>query len=151
MNFFEAIISNQIFAIAFIAWFIAQLIKVIWSLIKDKKFDMSRFVGSGGFPSSHTSFVMGMSTAVGLKLGFDSAYYAIALTMSLVVMYDASGVRRAVGKQAEIINTIIEDLYAQKPIADDKLKELVGHTPFEVLAGALLGILIANFMVVFFY
>ncbi len=144
MSFFIGIINNEIFIIAFIAWFIAQLLKVVLTLIKDRKMDFSRMIGSGGFPSSHTAFMMGMSTAVGLKLGFASAHYAIAFTMSLVVMYDASGVRRAVGKQAEIINTIIEDLYANKQIAEDKLKELIGHTPVEVLAGALLGIVVAN-------
>ncbi len=144
MSFFSGIINNDIFIVAFVAWFIAQLIKVILTFIKDRKLDASRLIGSGGFPSSHTSFVMGMSTAVGLKLGFDSLFYAISLTMSLVVMYDASGVRRAVGKQAEILNAIIEDLYAHKQIGDDKLKELIGHTPFEVLAGALLGIIVAN-------
>ncbi len=144
MSFFSGIIKNEIFIVAFIAWFIAQLIKVILTLIIDKKLDISRLIGSGGFPSSHTAFVMGMSTAIGLKLGFDSVLYAISFAMSLVVMYDASGVRRAVGKQAETLNTIIEDLYAHKQIADDKLKELIGHTPFEVLAGALLGVIIAN-------
>ncbi len=144
MSFFVSVFKNEIFFIAFISWFIAQMIKVVLTIIKDKKLDFSRLIGSGGFPSSHTSFVMGMSTAVGLKLGFDSVYYAIAFTMSLVVMYDASGVRRAVGKQAEILNAIIEDLYAHKQVADDKLKELIGHTPFEVLAGAILGVVIAN-------
>ncbi len=144
MSFFEAVFNNEIFFIAFVSWFIAQIIKVALTVIKDKKLDFSRLIGSGGFPSSHTSFVMGMSTAVGLKLGFDSVYYAIAFTMSLVVMYDASGVRRAVGRQAEIINTMIEDLYEHKQITDDKLKELIGHTPFEVLAGAILGVIVAN-------
>ncbi len=146
MNFFEAIFKNEIFSIAFISWFIAQVTKVFLTVIKDKKLDFKRLIGSGGFPSSHTSFVMGMSTAVGLKMGFNSVYYAIAFTMSLVVMYDASGVRRSVGKQAEILNAIMEDLYAHKQIGDDKLKELVGHTPFEVLAGAILGVIVANLM-----
>ncbi len=104
-------------------------------------------IGSGGMPSSHSSFVMGMSTAVGLAKGWDSSSYAIALVLSLIVMYDASGVRRSVGKQAIILNNIIEDLYHHKPIAQDKLKELVGHTPVEVFAGALLGIVVANFIV----
>ncbi len=144
MNFLAAIFENEIFFIAFISWLIAQVLKVTITVIKDRKLDFSRLIGSGGFPSSHTSFMMGMSTAVGLKMGFNSVYYAIAFTMSLVVMYDASGVRRAVGKQAEILNTMIEDLYAHKQITDDKLKELIGHTPFEVLSGAILGVIVAN-------
>ncbi len=146
MSFITGIYHNEIFFIAFISWLIAQITKVVLTLISDRKLDFKRLIGSGGFPSSHTSFVMGMSTAVGLKLGFDTVYYAISLALSLVVMYDASGVRRSVGKQAEILNAMMEDLYAHKQIGDDKLKELIGHTPFEVLAGALLGILVANFI-----
>ncbi len=146
MRFFTEIIQNEIFLVAFISWFIAQLMKVVLVLLFEKRLDFSRIIGSGGFPSSHTSFAMGLATAVGLKYGFYSTLYAISLAFSLIVMYDASGVRRAVGKQAEILNTIVEDFYAHKKITDDKLKELVGHTPFEVLAGAILGIVIANIM-----
>jgi hypothetical protein len=89
---------------------------------------------------------MGLSTAIGLYVGWDTPLYAIALVTSLVVMYDASGVRRAVGIQAAILNQIIEDAYQHKPFSQDKLKELVGHTPYEVFAGAILGIVVANVM-----
>ncbi len=147
MNFFEGIVSNGTFGAAFIAWFIAQVLKVILTFISEGRLNIYRMIGSGGMPSSHSSFVMGMSTAVGLIEGWDSSAYAIALVISLIVMYDASGVRRSVGKQAIILNNIIDDLYHHKPIAQDKLKELVGHTPVEVFAGAILGIVVANVVV----
>lgn len=146
LNSFDAIFDNDILVIAFVSWFIAQLIKVILTALKDKRLVLSRIAGAGGFPSSHSSFVMGLSTAIGLQHGFDSTYYAIGLAFSLVVMYDASGVRRAVGKQATIINAMIDDMYAHKPIEQERMKELVGHTPFEVIAGAILGTVLANLM-----
>ena len=132
---------------AFVSWFIAQALKVILTLIVDRKLNLSRMIGSGGMPSSHSSLVMGLSTAVGLHLGWDSPLYAVALVTSLVVMYDASGVRRSVGIQAAILNQIIEDAYQHKPFSQDKLKELIGHTPYEVFAGAILGIVVANVMI----
>lgn len=147
MNFFEGIINNSVFGAAFIAWFIAQVLKVILTFISEGRINIYRMIGSGGMPSSHSSFVMGMSTAVGLTQGWDSAMYAVAFVISLIVMYDASGVRRSVGKQAIILNNIIDDLYHHKPVAHDKLKELVGHTPVEVFAGAILGIVVANVIV----
>lgn len=147
MNFWKGIMSNEIIIITFIAWFVAQLLKVIFVLIQEKKFDLTRFVGSGGMPSSHTSTVMGLSTAIGLKAGWDSSEYAIALTFALIVMYDASGVRRSVGKQAKILNQILEDFKHNKLKPEKQLKELVGHTPKQVLAGAILGIAIANIFI----
>lgn len=146
MNYFDGIVNNKVFAAAFIAWLIAQVLKVILTFIVEGRLNIYRMIGSGGMPSSHSSFVMGMSTAVGLISGWDSPVYAVGLVISLIVMYDASGVRRSVGKQAIILNNIIEDLYHHKPVAQDKLKELVGHTPIEVFAGALLGIVVANFI-----
>nr|WP_129597810.1 divergent PAP2 family protein [Anaerophilus nitritogenes] len=133
--------------VTLLSWFIAQLLKVIISLVKDKKVNLYRFVGSGGMPSSHSALVMGLSTAVGLKKGWDSLEYAISIAFALIIMYDASGVRRAVGKQAIILNKIIEDKQNHKPIGEKRLKELIGHTPIEVIAGAILGIFIANLVI----
>ncbi|SCZ82036.1 divergent PAP2 family protein [Acidaminobacter hydrogenoformans] len=147
MSFFPGIASNRMFQVAFVSWFIAQVLKVILTLITDRKLNLYRMIGSGGMPSSHSSLVMGLSTAIGLYLGWDSPLYAVALVTSLVVMYDASGVRRAVGIQAAILNQIIEDAYQHKPFSQDKLKELIGHTPYEVFAGAILGIVVANVMI----
>ncbi|MCK8058882.1 MULTISPECIES: divergent PAP2 family protein [unclassified Fusibacter] len=147
MTYFNDLFSNDVFAVAFWGWLIAQVLKVILTLIIDRRFNLYRLIGSGGMPSSHSSMVMGLSTAVGLKMGFDSVLYGVSFVIALIVMYDASGVRRAVGKQAIILNTIIDDLYEHKPIEHDRLKELVGHTPFEVFGGAILGIVLANIMI----
>ncbi len=146
-HFWSGILENQVFWVSILSWFIAQLLKVILTLISERKLNLYRMVGSGGMPSSHSSFVMGLSTAVGLSSGFNTPLYAMALVLSLIVMYDASGVRRAVGMQAILLNKIIEDLYENKPIDHKRLKELVGHTPVEVFAGAALGIFVANIMI----
>lgn len=147
MNFFDGIVHNQIFAISFSSWFAAQFLKVLLTLIFDKKLNLYRMVGSGGMPSSHSSTVMALSTTVGLLNGWDSVIYGMALIFSLIVMYDASGVRQSVGKQAIILNTILDDLYQHRPIREERLKELIGHTKVEVFAGAILGIVIANMMI----
>lgn len=146
-HFWESILQNQVFIASFWGWFVAQVLKVILTLITERKLNLYRMIGSGGMPSSHSSFVMALSTAVGLVEGFDTPNYAIALVLSLIVMYDASGVRRAVGMQAILLNKIIEDLYENKPIDHKRLKELVGHTPVEVISGAALGIFIANLVI----
>lgn len=146
-HFWEGILNNQVFVVAFISWFAAQLGKVVLTLIFDRKLNLYRMVGSGGMPSSHSSFVTGLTTAVGLTSGFETPLFAVSLVLSLIVMYDASGVRRAVGMQAILLNKIIEDLYENKSIDQQRLKELVGHTPIEVFFGAALGILIANLMI----
>ena len=144
MDFVEGLYSNEFFRVAFVSWFIAQFMKVLLTLFFEKRLDIGRIWGSGGFPSSHTSSVVSVSTAIGLTQGWDTAMYALSLVFSLVVMYDASGVRRAVGKQAAILNNMIHDLSEHKHIEQEQLKELIGHTPFEVIGGALLGVLVAN-------
>ncbi|PLX32509.1 MAG: hypothetical protein C0604_05135 [Clostridiales bacterium] len=143
----RTLFSNPYFNASFCSWFTAQALKVILTLIKEKKLDFYRFVGSGGMPSSHSAMVMGLSTAIGLKMGWDSLEYAVSIIFSLIIMYDASGVRRAVGKQAMILNQMIKDRQQNKQIEEKQLKELVGHTPIEVFAGAILGILIANLLI----
>lgn len=107
-----------------------------------KEFDIRRFVGAGGMPSSHSALVVSLATSIGEINGYDSPYFAMAAIFALIVMYDAAGVRRAAGKQAAVINEILEEIYAHKTIPQEKLKELLGHTPIEVIAGALLGILL---------
>lgn len=147
MAYFNALFSNGVFIASFWGWFVAQFLKVVLTLLVERRLNLYRMVGSGGMPSSHSSMVMALSTAVGLLEGFDSVMYAIAICFALIVMYDASGVRRAVGKQAIILNTMIDDMYQHRPIPHDRLKELVGHTPFEVLAGAILGVVIAHMVI----
>ncbi len=144
MNEFFETFKNSVIFTAILGWFIAQFLKVIFVCIKHKKIDFRRFIGSGGMPSSHSSTVMALSTAVGLTEGFLSNTYAVSLVLALIVMYDAAGVRRAAGQQAKILNKIVEE-WGKASFSDTekKLKELLGHTPVEVLAGAALGILIA--------
>jgi len=139
--------SNNVLWVSIVSWCIAQLLKVIFTVLKYKKLDFSRLVGSGGMPSSHSSFVMALAVGVGKVSGFDTPIFAFAIVFAFVVMYDASGVRRAAGKQAEILNKIIEEMKHQQFNLDGKLKELLGHTPKEVFAGAILGIIIASIMV----
>lgn len=147
MNLMEGLLHNIVLITCLTAWFAAQVLKIIFTFYSSKKIDITRLVGAGGMPSSHTSFVMALSTAVGKIYGWDSAVFAMALIFAFVVMYDAAGVRRAAGHQAKILNMIIEDLAHNKPLGNEKLKELLGHTPKEVVAGAFLGILIANIMI----
>ena len=147
MNFFEQIIDNKVLVTCITAWFIAQLIKIILTFYKSKVIDLTRLVGSGGMPSSHTSFVMALATAIGKIYGWNSPLFALSVCFASVVMYDAAGVRRAAGYQAKVLNMIIDDLAHHKPLGNERLKELLGHTPKEVLAGAVLGILIAQLMI----
>lgn len=143
MTVASQIFSNRILMVAFAAWFIAQILKIFFVYIDEKRFDITRIVGSGGMPSSHSSFVTALMVSVGKECGFDSSQFAISTVLAFIVMYDAAGVRRAAGKQAKILNTIIKDMHETGTIKEEKLKELIGHTPVEVLAGALVGIITA--------
>lgn len=125
------------------AWLIAQTIKVTIGVMRQRRFDFRWFVGTGGMPSSHAAGASCLATAVGLEYGFSSAYFALAASFAIVVMFDAQGVRRSTGKQAQILNKITEDIYWRGRIQENRLRELVGHTPVEVIVGALLGVIIA--------
>jgi acid phosphatase family membrane protein YuiD len=144
MEYVLRIINNSVLQTAVLAWFVAQIMKVIIVFIIEKRIDFTRITGSGGMPSSHSSFTVALATAVGFISGFDSVAFAIAAAFSFVVMYDASGVRRSAGQQAAILNKIVERI-GKDDLTETgkKLKELLGHTPMEVFAGALLGIIIA--------
>lgn len=123
-----------------IAWLTAQTIKVFLGIIRERRFNFRWFVGTGGMPSSHAAGVTALASSIGLYFGFDSPLFAIALLLNIVVLFDAQGVRRASGKQAEILNKILDDIYWKKKIQEDRLKELLGHTPVEVLTGVAIGI-----------
>ena len=147
MTYLQDFLANRVLWTAILGWLIAQVLKVIIVLFKEKRFDLGRMIGSGGMPSSHSSFVMALTTAVAFTCGLSSAEFAICAVLSFVVMYDASGVRRETGRQAEILNDIIENFGKTAPeIFGKQLKELIGHEPIEVFAGALLGILIGVLM-----
>lgn len=134
---------NKIFLTTVLTWIIAQTIKVIIGVIRQKRFDFRWFVGTGGMPSSHAAGASCLSTAIGINYGFDSVFFAIAAAFAIVVMFDAQGVRRASGKQARILNKIMEDIYWQGKIDEGRLRELIGHTPIEVIAGFILGVVVA--------
>jgi acid phosphatase family membrane protein YuiD len=124
-----------------VAWTIAQTAKVIIYSIREHRLNLRVLAVTGGMPSSHSAIVMGMTTAVGKYAGITSAPFAIALIFSFVVMYDAAGLRRAAGRQAAILNRLVEDLVNMRGVQEQKLRELLGHTPVEVLVGAILGVL----------
>lgn len=140
---FAQITRNKILMTTLFAWIIAQTVKVVIGVVRQRKFDFRWFVGTGGMPSSHASGASCLATAIGLAYGFNGVYFALAASYALVVMFDAQGVRRAAGKQARILNRITEDIYWQGKINDNRLRELIGHTPIEVIMGCLLGIFIA--------
>ena len=137
-NFFE-IFTNKAFLVPVLSWFIAQCIKFVHHYFKTKKFDFKKFIDSGGMPSSHTSFTVCLATIVGIHNGFSSDIFALSAIFSLVVMADAAGVRRAAGKQAEVLNKLVNS--SDHVQLDKELKVLLGHTPVEVIAGAALGII----------
>ena len=132
--------ENTVFWSAFIAWLVAQILKGLLSLVKHKKMDFRRFVGAGGMPSSHSAFVSALATGVGLTEGWASTSFALALVFSLVVMYDAAGVRLAASKQARVLNKMVKELFDEREFHHEQLKEFIGHTPVEVIVGALLGV-----------
>jgi acid phosphatase family membrane protein YuiD len=125
-----------------IAWAIAQAAKVIYTSMRQRRLNLRVLAETGGMPSSHAAIVMGLTTAVGKYAGVTSAAFAIALIFSFVVMYDAAGLRRAAGRQAAILNRLVEDLVHMRGMQEQRLRELLGHTPFEVVVGAILGIVV---------
>lgn len=138
-----SLVKNKILMTTLSAWVIAQAIKVTIGIIREKKFDFRWFVGTGGMPSSHAAGASCLATAIGLEYGFNSACFTLSAFFAIVVMFDAQGVRRATGRQAQILNKITEDIYWRGRINEDRLRELVGHTPIEVIVGFLLGVIIA--------
>lgn len=140
-NDLQLIFRNPVLMPAFYAYLTAQILKVILTLILSKKLDFRRFIGAGGMPSSHSSTVVALAVSAGIRNGWDSTLFGVAMILAIIVMYDAAGVRRAAGRQAELLNHIVNTMRESghmMPI-QGKLKELLGHKPIEVLAGALLG------------
>ena len=123
-----------------VAWSICQVAKVTLTSVRQHRLNLRVLAETGGMPSSHTAIVMGMTTAVGKYSGVASAAFAIALIFSFVVMYDAAGLRRAAGRQAAVLNRLVEDLVHMRGVEEQRLRELLGHTPVEVLVGAVIGI-----------
>jgi len=139
-SMFMQCIHNPVVVSRFSGWFIAQGMKVFIGVVTEKRFNFKWFVGTGGMPSSHAAGVTAMATSVGLWQGVGTALFAVTLMFTVIVIFDAQGVRRATGQQAEILNKIMEDIYWKKKIQEDRLKELVGHTPVQVFAGIFIGL-----------
>jgi len=129
------------FLAVFLSWFLAQMIKVVRGVVREKHFDVRWVFNTGGMPSSHTSSVASLATVVGLYFGFRSIAFLFSLVFCIITMFDAAGVRRSVGKQAKALNTILDEFYEKGQVPETQLKELLGHTPFEVIAGTFLGVL----------
>ena len=147
MQDFQQVLHNQILLVSLLACFTAQGLKALIELIRDGKVSLRYLVSSGGMPSAHSALVGALATGVGLQMGWSSAEFAIAALFAVIVMYDAAGVRQAAGKQARILNQIIDEMFQEgKEFNEERLKELIGHTPFQVLVGLSLGIGIAMVM-----
>ena len=153
MDFLLQIITNKILIVGIVSWFLAQVFKCISNLILTKKFSIERLFGDGGMPSGHSATVVSVAVATGLYEGFDTAVFAVAMIVAIVVMHDAMNVRYQAGKQAELLNAMA-DMFERITGADlpneEKLKELLGHTPLQVAAGCILGLATAIIMYLIF-
>lgn len=139
------IFYNRALLCALTGWFVAQALKIPLYYMVEKKWDWRRFFGSGGMPSSHSAMVVALALSVGVFDGFSTPEFATSFVLAAIVMYDASGVRRETGRQSQVINEILQKVLIDgKPISDNELKELVGHSPLEVLGGAIVGVLCAG-------
>lgn len=143
-------LSNQSLVVAVCTWLLSQGLKILANAIKNERVDFKLFTAAGGLVSSHTATVSALTTSIGLNYGFDSGLFAISAILTGVVISDARGIRQAAGKQAEILNKIIEDLYQKRQIKIERLREFLGHTALEVFYGVLLGIFIAVLFKVYY-
>jgi len=141
MNIAHEIITNKCLYIPFLLWFLIQTHKVIHDLVKTKKFNFKRIMGAGGMPSSHSAVVTSIATLVGRSEGFNTPIFAISVIFAFIVMYDAAGVRRAAGKQAKLLNKIVETPGLSGVEVSERLVEVLGHSPIQVLVGAIIGII----------
>lgn len=137
-------LGNSVLIAAVTAWCIAQIVKVPLHYMATREWDWALLLRAGGMPSSHSALVAGVAHGVGLSQGFASPLFALAAVMAMIVIYDATGIRRQAGKHAEIINKIITDLASGHPLKQEELREVLGHTPLEALAGTLLGVVTAQ-------
>ncbi|MBI5873838.1 MAG: divergent PAP2 family protein [Candidatus Omnitrophica bacterium] len=142
-DIFAGILHNHVLMVTLLAWAIAQTIKVALGVLRTKRFDFRWFIGTGGMPSAHAAGSSALATIIGLEYGFQTLVFALAAVFAMVTMFDAQGVRRSTGKQAELLNKILDDIYWRGKIEETRLKELIGHTPIEVFMGSIIGILLA--------
>ncbi|MFH1767667.1 MAG: divergent PAP2 family protein [Candidatus Omnitrophota bacterium] len=141
-GFWSGILGNKVIWVTVIGWAVAQGIKIVIGLIQGKKFNFYWILRTGGMPSAHSAAVIALSLALGKEMGFSSPEFALAAIFALITMFDAQTWRRSIGVQARILNKIMDDFHHKKKIEDYRLKELVGHTPVEVLVGTIVGAVI---------
>ena len=146
LRILKIIVTTKIFYVTFFTWFFAQTLKVLFFFAAKRKFDFRLFVGTGGMPSSHTASVTALTTCIGLTTGWNSPVFMVALCFCIVVISDAIGVRRAAGKQAVLLNKIMDDMWTSEFKYEKRLKEWLGHTPMEAIAGLIIGILLPVIM-----
>ncbi|OGW80857.1 MAG: hypothetical protein A3G33_05540 [Omnitrophica bacterium RIFCSPLOWO2_12_FULL_44_17] len=135
--------GNRAFSAVILAWVIAQSIKIVQNTLRRRRFNVRWLIDTGGMPSSHSAGTAAVATVVGLYTGFSSVEFLLALVFALVTMFDAAGARRSIGKQAVILNRMIDEFYAEGKFSEQRIRELLGHTPIEVFVGAILGIIIS--------
>jgi acid phosphatase family membrane protein YuiD len=135
---------NYVLIAALIAWALAQSLKVPIEYLQTHRWNWALLVQAGGMPSSHSALIVGIAHAIGLSVGFDSALFALAFAIAMIVIYDATGIRRQAGKHAELINAMINDLAGGNPLKGEQLREVLGHTPLEALGGIVLGVIVAQ-------
>lgn len=137
------LLHNHVLLTALTGWFLAQALKIPIDTFQSHQWNWALFFAAGGMPSSHSALVTSTAAAVGLHYGFDSPLFAVAVAVAMVVVYDATGIRRQAGMQAQKINVLVEELLQGHPISEEHLREVLGHTPLEALGGVLLGITVA--------
>lgn len=144
MQNFTDILDNRVLLVALIACLLAQVLKVVFEFAKNRKLNLRVLVETGGMPSAHSALVTALAVGIGQTLGWASPSFAVTSVFAIIVMYDAAGVRQAAGKQARILNQIIDELFQENSeFNQDRLKELIGHTPFQVIVGSILGVAIS--------
>jgi acid phosphatase family membrane protein YuiD len=139
-----SIFNNYVLIAALIAWGIAQTIKVPVEYLQTHRWNWALLIQAGGMPSSHSALIVAIAHGIGLSVGFGTPLFALAFAICMIVIYDATGIRRQAGKHAELINAMINDLAAGNPLKQEQLREVLGHTPVEALGGILLGLLVAQ-------
>ncbi len=140
---FEELSRNQVLFAGLISWFFGGFLKVPMEYLINRKINWGLWFSSGGMPSTHSSLMVSVTISTGLNYGFDSAIFAVAFAISMIVVYDATGVRRQAGIHAQKINQIFEELLRGEPIEMEQLKEVLGHTPAQVVGGVILGVIVA--------
>jgi len=138
-----SIFQNHVLLTGLAGWFLAQAFKTPFDFFQSRRWDWALFFAAGGMPSSHSALVTSTAAAVGLHCGFDSPIFGVAVAIAMVVVYDATGIRRQAGMQAQKINILVEELLKGHPISQEHLREVLGHTPLEALGGVVLGLVVA--------